>query len=68
MVLEHARRTFPDIFRCVNNGDLNEESVDYLRYKCEVALDILQMSCLVYNISSSVIDQAQVIYNTLEEA
>ena len=68
MVLDHAQRTFQEIFRYVNNGDLSEESVDYLRYKSEVALNILQMSCLVYNIPSSLIDQAQDIYVTLEEA
>ena len=68
MVLDHARRTFQEIFRYVNNGDLSEESVDYLRYKSEEALNILQMSCLVYNIPSSLIDQAQDIYVTLEEA
>ena len=44
-------KKFPDMIG--NNGDLSEESVDYLRYKSEVALNILQMSCLVYNIPSS---------------
>ena len=68
MVLDHARRTFQEIFRYVNNGDLSEESVEYLRYKSEVALNILQMSCLVYDIPSSLIDQEQDIYVTLEEA
>ena len=70
MVLDYARRTFQEIFRYVNNSDLSEESVNYLRYKCEVALNtyILQMSCLVYNIPSSLIDQVQDIYITLEEA
>ena len=28
----------------VNNAVLSEESVDYVRYKCEVALNILQIS------------------------
>ena len=59
MVLDHARRTFQEIFRYVNNGDLSKESVGYLRYiKCEVALYILQqMSCLAFNILSSLIIQ-----------
>ena len=67
MVLDHARRIFQEIFRYVNNGDLSKESVGYLRYiKCEVALYILQqMSCLAFNILSSLIDQAQDIYITL---
>ena len=34
--------------RYVNNGELSEESAEYLRYKCEVALNIFQISWHLY--------------------
>ena len=44
LVFDHTRRTIKQILRYVNNGEISEESVDYLRYKCEVAINILKIS------------------------
>ena len=62
------RRTFQEVLRCVDSNDLSEEWFDYLRYKCEGAINILQLSVHVYNIPATFIDQAGDVLRILEDA
>lgn len=62
------RRTFQEVLRCVDSNNLSEECFDYLRYKCEGAINILQLSVHVYNIPATFIDQAGDVLRTLENA
>ena len=43
MVLTHTRRTFEEDLRYVQNGNLSEEYANYLKYKCEGAINILHI-------------------------
>ena len=67
-VLAHMRRTFQEVLRCVGSNDLSEEWFDYVRYKCEGAINILQLSVHVYNIPATFIDQAGDVLRILEDA
>mgnify|MGYP001795958792 CR=1 FL=1 len=56
MVLTHTRRTFEEVLRYTQSGNLSEECADYLTYKCERAIIILHMASLIYNIPASLIN------------
>lgn len=68
MVLTHTRRTFQEVLRYVQSGNLSEECADYLQYKCERAINILNMSSLIYNIPVTFVNQAEEIFIMVEEA
>ena len=67
MVLTHTRRTFEEVLRYLQSGNLSEECADYLKYKCEGAINILHMSSLIYNIPATFINQAVEIFFMVEE-
>lgn len=57
-MLSHLRKTVQDILRTVIDG-LNNESVDYIQYKCEGAIGITQLASLVYDIPSCLVNQLE---------
>ena len=68
MVLAYTRRTFEEVLRYVETGNLSDECADFLKYKWEGAFNILHMSWShIYNIPATFIDQAAEIFFMVKE-
>ena len=68
MVLTHTKRMLQEVLRFIQSGNLTDKCADYVQYKCEGAIIILNISSLNYNIPVTFVDQAEEIFIMVEEA
>ena len=68
MVLTHTKRMLQEVLRFIQSGNISDKCADYLQYKCEGAISILNISSLIYNIPVTFVDQAEEIFIMVEEA
>ena len=57
-----------EVLRFIQSGNLSDKCADYVQYKCEGAISILNISSLIYNIPVTFVDQAEEIFIMVEEA
>lgn len=68
MVLTHTKRMLQEVLRFIQSGNISDKCADYVQYKWEGAISILNISSLIYNIPVTFVDQAEEIFIMVEEA